>query len=499
MPRSAKAGRKQFWIAPDGAPAVRCQQRRSAGGSAHRNGARLMCLGSRAPRGSVRSAIRPYEDETMIRTFTIKNYKSIQAATIELGRINIFIGENGAGKTNVLEAVAMASAALTDKLTFEELYSRGLRLAKPALTCSAFKGIPKQKNIEFACIYDKPSSRKSDTDSLATVEMSLTATGNSPLDTKWVDEKHVRKITFSSRGDQPALEAAFAKLVTALNAKERKSPRSAGQPVSSDTTANIKELAEVLVKLIGPEEARRFGTAMTTAGDRVFLQGLLSDFGIYNPSTLELRGLNVASRRTPLGLFGENLDLMVDSLSQAERAALVEKAHCMAWVDDIIIDSDKALDAKGFNLGQSTSKLYFRDGYMRPSVNHFSSENANEGILHIIFYHLLFTSPRTPAVFGIDNIETALNPQLLRTLISDIATQAKAHNKQALITTHNPAALDGLNLHDPDQRLFVVSRSHDGRTNIKRLTAKPSAEGKHGQKLSELWMRGLIGAIPRGF
>jgi AAA15 family ATPase/GTPase len=58
----------------------------------------------------------------MIRELTIKNYKSILDHTIELGRINVFIGENGCGKTNILEAVAMGAAALTDKLSVEEFF-----------------------------------------------------------------------------------------------------------------------------------------------------------------------------------------------------------------------------------------------------------------------------------------------------------------------------------------------------------------------------------------
>lgn len=35
---------------------------------------------------------------------TIKNFKSIRAQTLELGRLNVFIGGNGAGKSNLIEA-----------------------------------------------------------------------------------------------------------------------------------------------------------------------------------------------------------------------------------------------------------------------------------------------------------------------------------------------------------------------------------------------------------
>lgn len=46
----------------------------------------------------------------MIDSISIKNYKSILDLTVELGRVNVFIGANGVGKSNILEAVAMCAA-----------------------------------------------------------------------------------------------------------------------------------------------------------------------------------------------------------------------------------------------------------------------------------------------------------------------------------------------------------------------------------------------------
>jgi recombinational DNA repair ATPase RecF len=40
----------------------------------------------------------------------IKNFKSIDELELQLGRVNLFIGENGCGKTSILEAVGMAAA-----------------------------------------------------------------------------------------------------------------------------------------------------------------------------------------------------------------------------------------------------------------------------------------------------------------------------------------------------------------------------------------------------
>ncbi|MBK6533124.1 MAG: AAA family ATPase [Deltaproteobacteria bacterium] len=212
---------------------------------------------------------------------------------------------------------------------------------------------------------------------------------------------------------------------------------------------------------------------------------------------MALRGLQPLSRREPVGIYGENLDVLFSTFDPAQRAAILERLALISWVSDVVLDPEDRLKFAGYKLGRSTSTLYFHDRFMDASNNVFSAENANEGILHILFYLTLFSSHRTPRVFAIDNIETALNPRLCRELTKQLAALAKEHDKQALVTTHNPAILDGLNLHDDDQRLFVVSRNDEGHTVTRRIRQKPDAGGEK-RMLSELWMRGHLG-LPTTF
>lgn len=60
----------------------------------------------------------------MIKEVRIKNYKSVKKLKLELGRVNVFIGANGCGKSNILEAIAFGAAAAADKLDNEFLSSR---------------------------------------------------------------------------------------------------------------------------------------------------------------------------------------------------------------------------------------------------------------------------------------------------------------------------------------------------------------------------------------
>lgn len=373
----------------------------------------------------------------MLRRITIQNYKSILDDTIELGRVNVFIGENGCGKSNVLEAVAMAGAGAADRLESEELFNRGIRLARPGLTLSAFAGVEQPKAVSFK-LWPGPDSP---------VPLTMDLVGRPAREPSW-------KGIHSTLDD---FRAAYKKLD-----KQSEPPPS------------------------------------LTGGDMMDFMDGITNFVVYNISTLALRGLNITSRKQPLGIYGEGLDVAIAGLSDELRRDLTARASCIAWMEDIVLDAGDRLKLQGFKPARSTSTLYFVDRFLTEG-NYFSAENANEGILHILFYLVLFCHPATPRMFGIDNIEAALNPQLCRDLMKQVADLAKVHDKQALITTHNPAILDGLNLNDDDQRLFVVERNDEGHTTTRRITLKPDSGDGQKYKLSELWMRGFLGGLPRGF
>jgi len=79
----------------------------------------------------------------------ITGFKSIENIEIELGQINIFIGDNGSGKSNILEAIGMLSAAVSGRVDDESIIWRGVRPGLPCLYKNAFKDSPKNKDISF--------------------------------------------------------------------------------------------------------------------------------------------------------------------------------------------------------------------------------------------------------------------------------------------------------------------------------------------------------------
>jgi AAA15 family ATPase/GTPase len=388
----------------------------------------------------------------MFKKLQVQNFKSILSGTIELGQLNVFIGENGSGKSNLLEALAVMSAAKQERLDIEGLYSKGVRVAKPELTFSAFDGKKQKPQIEISVAFQREKQ-------LITIK--------SVIETDKTDEALVKWKDSFEQKVQEQEQQDILKQVLNLSAAE-------------DQVKLIRTLSE----------QRRT--------EKSALYQPIQNYLIYNLDTKALRGLSVESQKVPLGINGEGLDILLANFSEPEFAQLQEYAYFVNWLDDILVDTKDLMKFSDLKQGKSISKLYFKDKFLMKKENIFSAENANEGVLHILFYLALFISHKTPTLFAIDNIESHLNPHLCTELTRVICKLAQKTNKQALITTHNPAILDGLNLNDDAIRLFEIYRNDEGHTKTRRIQLNPETKPVKA-KLSELWMRGYLGAISKQF
>ena len=79
-----------------------------------------------------------------LKRISVGNFKSLYDTSFEPGKINVFIGANGSGKSTVLEAIGLLSAAMTDRVDAASLQRRGVRLSVPTLYKSNFKDIKRR-------------------------------------------------------------------------------------------------------------------------------------------------------------------------------------------------------------------------------------------------------------------------------------------------------------------------------------------------------------------
>ena len=158
-------------------------------------------------------------------------------------------------------------------------------------------------------------------------------------------------------------------------------------------------------------------------------------------------------------------------------------------VDDLSV-------AAGVN--PSSRTLQLRDIFLAGQTP-FDQRSANEGFLFVLLYACLLISSHTPESFAVDNVDSALNPKLCAGTVRMFAELTRKYDKRVVLTAHNPGALDGLNLHDPDLRLFVVYRNTEGRTRARRITPVDIPASGEPVRLSEAFLRGYLGGLPTNF
>lgn len=423
----------------------------------------------------------------MINSFEASNYKSLDKLELPLGRINVLIGENGAGKSNILEAIALAGAASAGKLDNEFLTSRGIRVTPPEYMRAAFPGCSQSTQIVLKAI-----------DSDQSVAWSL-SNDNAPY-SKWTSE-----VTQKNSGIN------FDVFKTAFE-ETRKSIQQKDSQEQDKFYASIKEFSKLLDDSIvwmtdaelGKKKKKIAPKKIEISKDNPLIAILaksqdnraikaLSDFIIYSPENSSLRTFSRDGQIEPLGINGEGLLRLLtvisgDNNQSAVIKEIISSLKVLGWFESLSVIPDG-----------SSSRIEIQDKYLDDAKRYFDQLSANEGFLFLLFYFALFSSDLTPQFFAIDNIDASLNPKLCQKLIKLLVQLARKHNKQVVLTTHNPAVLDGLNLDDDDQRLFVVSRNRNGCTRVKRIQKQESAINDKPVRLSEAFLRGTFGGLPRGF
>jgi AAA15 family ATPase/GTPase len=442
----------------------------------------------------------------MITEISIKNFKSIQDVKLKLGRVTVFIGENGSGKSNILEAIAFASASANDKLDNEFLASRGIRVTSPEFMTAAFERTDMEP-IEIAIKTNETHQR--------TYKFTHKQDADYP---RWEEE-----------GRKTFVENAM-NLGKIIRQSEDEAVKQFKEAISTDAKnqAAFDKFKEDILKLTGPslkhpqdtiekvapdapnppEQADELIRVLASSVQLVLLEFLLknvptgnsnkelSSFLIYSPENSSLRTFEREGQILPLGIKGEGLlrllKVLSDKGNEEYLSELKEHLRIISWFDDFLVAP------KSTSLLRENN-IRIRDRYLSTEIDYFDQRSANEGFLFLLFYFALFISSDTPQFFAIDNIDASLNPKLCSELLKKLVPLAAKHNKQVIFTTHNPAVLDGLDLNDDEQRLLVIYRNSKGHTKARRVTAPEPISGEAPIKLSEAFLRGLIGGLPQNF
>lgn len=147
-------------------------------------------------------------------------------------------------------------------------------------------------------------------------------------------------------------------------------------------------------------------------------------------------------------------------------------------------------------------KLYWGyDGYTcsyKSELNDKWQENSAIDYVVNRLISVLNPFPEDVVLEGL-NFGDCLNPRLARRLLREMIELAEENGKQLIIFTHQPNVLDALDLNNDDHRLFTVGFWRDASCRVIRIDAPNPLEGQEPVRLSEAFMRGYIGGLPKGF
>ena len=388
----------------------------------------------------------------------IRYFKSIVKQRLDLGQVNVFIGANGSGKSNLLEAIGILSSALSGKIDYSSLSERGVRLSAPGMFKSSFHDLKRRQvfslEAEMGGVYYQASIRPNATKHFEYATEKLVASG--------------REASRSTRGQKLSFEG----------------PREPPQKLDSS-----EGIVPVVMSL--------------NSFDKHPIRNLL-EYAIFSPSTPILRGISPDARsKEPLGLYGGNLAVALRDVVKDCRARrphqLNELLRFLMWLESVGTTTRVPSKLKPANLHTASRVIEYTDKFMRTDFNKLYAHDVSEGALYILFVLVLLLHKSSPNIFALDNADQSLSPDMARKLmlhIIEVVTGSR--DKQLFMITHNPTSLDSMDLFDNKQRLFAVSRGKSGYTEVQRVmppegfTREKWVEKYGGMRLSEIWLAGLM-------
>lgn len=391
-----------------------------------------------------------------LKKITFGNFKSLYNVEFEPGKVNVFIGANGAGKTTILEAIGLLSAAMTDRVNNISLQRKGVRLSAPSMYKSRFKSIDRTRlTVTLSLDWEEKDSSQ-----LFKYDVHLTTPKDQDTD-YWKYHSEA----FFSNGEKKWGRS---------NASQNQSNNHIGFFLLNDNP----EL----------EQGRRIAK-------------YFENYGIFQPNTLTLRG-TVAdpNQMTPIGLNGGRLAEALEDIICEKNGEILFGS---LYMDDVLelIDWASAISINAPTKTRINSSvpvtrqvIEFTDSFLKETAK-FTAYDASEGALYVLFMLCLAMHPKAPSIFAVDSFDHALNPRLAKKLMQVFCDQIMKHDKHVFLTTHNPLVLDGLDLSNDEIRLFAVDRDKNGYVKIKRIKVSKELI-EEGQPLSRLWISGRLGGVP---
>ena len=410
----------------------------------------------------------------MLKSITLKNFKSYAEATLPLAELTVLLGPNASGKSNALEAIQLLTwLAEGQRLDYLLQTMAAPELARREID---LRGSPEELAqatgpFGLGCVLDDGAGHDltmkigigiSD-DGFRIVSESLSSSSEEvPLfevtepAQAFTNQLHVAYNNFLRGGKKPLIvaidqQAVFTQLTTPARFDERH---------------------------------KRSQQEIPVAASRV--QATLEDVLFLDPVPRQMRGFRPRIDHKKLHGDGANLSAVLQHLCNGAG----RKEDVLAFVRSLPEQDIVGIDFLEAPQGEVMVQLQESFGGRRRPV---SARLLSDGTLRVLAIAAALLSVREGALVVVEEIDNGVHPARARALMESIRRVAASRHVRVLLTTHNPALLDAIPVDALPDVVACYRDPSDGLSRLQRLgdvEAYPEivAQGPLGQIIT----RGIL-------
>ena len=410
----------------------------------------------------------------MIASLRIQNFKSLHDVDLRLGPLNVFIGTNASGKSNVLDAIRVLQG-IGNGFTVGEILDGKPKSSTSEVWDSIRGGSAK-------AVFTKANA------SSFRIEVGIQDASQDPGST-WAAEYGIgihceqqRVIEEWLTAGKPiydsrpiANSAAGAQSSPTLDVRYFTGKK--GMPPHVPLEPHRTVLAQML-----RARGDRWTKAHVGVAERI--SRLFSNTQRLDPAPSILREYSQAQNVTRMGERGENFAALVRTICEDPAT----KQAYLSWLRQL---RPSEVDDVGVIKG-AIGDIMFQlveggEAYPAPVLS--------DGTLRFAAITAAFFQPDMPSLLTLEEIENGIHATRLRLLVELLRNRAQSKHAQVIVTTHSPIVLSWLTPKEHEHTFFCRRDERTGESIIKPLTQIPRFnEIVRKQPIADLFAEGWMEA-----
>lgn len=377
---------------------------------------------------------------SLLKSFLLRNFKAVrESKSVRFTPLTAFIGNNGSGKSSLIEGLATYQKIVTDGLDEAMNYWRGFEHIRNL----AVPHIPKQSGVE----------RPYETNPIE-------------FQVLWQDWRSEIVVTVEPGGDGLFIQKE------SLSISFKKMPK---------VVFERNENGKILLK--NSRDKSKKDSEGSFIGQCLDGESIISSFSVREKSKIDILenitrwqfvNLNPSSMGSPRPQkrTGGKISLTNDGSNIAEYLLSIYKLDKAAF--DGIIETLQYVLPYARDIQPTLTSELERNVYLQLTESDFKVPGwlLSTGTLRILALLALLRHPEPAPLIVIEEIENGLDPRTLDLIVEEIRNVVEAGKTQVILTTHSPYLLDLLSL----SQIILVERDDTGQPVFNRPADQESLQ-----------------------